>query len=83
MGERDITTLSDVRADLALEPQTPAIAVLKHGGGLLFAYRHGYAALGAVLEALPKDQWQKDEAVLGALVQYLVKKGQGHVLLAL
>jgi len=48
----------------------------RDGGGILFPFRHGYAALGALLDAMPENEWRRDEAVLGGLVLYLVKQGQ-------
>ena len=53
-----------------------ALARFHDGGGLLYPFRHGYAALGALLDAMPAETWRHDEAVLGGLVLYLVKQGQ-------
>ena len=68
-------TLGEVRAIIGLAPRDTALTVLKRGGGVLFPYLHGYTALGQLLDALPKDEWRRDEAVLGGLVAYLVKQG--------
>ena len=48
----------------------------KSGGGLLYPYRNGYEKLAQVLDALPTDEWRRDEAVLGGLVFHLLKRGQ-------
>lgn len=56
-------------SDLALE-------AFRQGGGVLYPFRHGYAALGALLDRLPANAWRNDEAVMGGLVLYLVKQGQ-------
>lgn len=53
-----------------------ALQAYHDGGGATFPFRHGYAALGAVLDAMPPETWRRDEAVLGGLVLYLVKRGQ-------
>lgn len=58
------------------EGGTSAAAEIRHGGGLLFPLRHGYARLGVLLDALPPDAWRRDEAILGALVLHFVKHGQ-------
>ncbi len=46
------------------------------GGGFLYPYRNGYEKLATLLEALPLDEWRRDEAVLGALVCHFLKRGQ-------
>jgi len=43
---------------------------------VLYPFRHGYASLGALLDAMPPNEWRRNEAVLGGLVLYLVKQGQ-------
>ena len=52
-----------------------ALTALHDIGGILFPFRKGYAALGELLDALPRDAWRKDEAVLSGLVLHLVKQG--------
>ena len=57
--------------------ETPrALRLFHEAGGALFAFRHGYEPLGEILDLLPEDAWRADEAVLGALVFYLVKQGR-------
>lgn len=46
------------------------------GGGFLYSFRNGYEKLGDLLNRMPDEQWQLDEAVLGGLVYYLTKNGQ-------
>lgn len=53
-----------------------ALDALYAGGGLLFPFQMGYEALGHLVGDLPKESWRLDEAVLGAIVMYLVKQGQ-------
>lgn len=48
-----------------------------HGSdGFLYPFRNGYERLGVLLGQIPKDAWQRDEAVLGALILFLLKKAQ-------
>lgn len=53
-----------------------ALRTFKAGGGMLFAFRQGYEALGEILNDLPQDAWRNDEEVLGGFVLYLLKQGQ-------
>ncbi len=43
---------------------------------MLFPFLQGYPKLGELLEAMPPDAWRRDEAVLVALIIYLLKHGQ-------
>lgn len=45
------------------------------GGGMLYPFLHGYENLALLLDQVPRDEWRRDEAVLGCLVLYLVKNG--------
>lgn len=42
---------------------------------MLFPFFHGYDELGVLLDALPRNEWRRDEAVLGSLILHLVKHG--------
>lgn len=46
------------------------------GGGDLFAFIHGYAPLGRIIEAAPEGLWRDNEAFLGALCMHLCKQGR-------
>lgn len=61
---------------MALTTGDAALDAFREGGGILFPFRNGYAALGKLLDAMPPEEWRRDEAVLGGLVLYLVKQGQ-------
>ena len=58
------------------EAARAALDAFHRGGGLLYPFRHGYAALERLLDQAPSDAWRRDEAVLGGLVMLLVKRGQ-------
>lgn len=63
-------------AESDLADSASALRAFHEGGGFLYPFRHGYEALGALLDAMPPNAWRDDEAVLGGLVLYLVKQGQ-------
>ena len=53
-----------------------AFELFMSGGGMLFPFRQGYAAMGELLRKFHPEAWRHDEAVLGGLVLYLLKHGQ-------
>lgn len=55
---------------------SPALQELTQGGGFLYPFLHGYERLAAILDALPPDEWRRDETVLAGLVLHLLKRGQ-------
>lgn len=57
------------------DPQS-ALEAFHRGGGMLFPFRKGYAALARLLDAMPSEAWRRDESVMGGLILYLVKQGQ-------
>lgn len=79
MIERDgnIQTCSDYPTHAkACDDSNDAIELFMSGGGMLFPFRRGYAAMGELLSRFPMEAWRHDEAVLGGLVLYLLKHGQ-------
>lgn len=51
-------------------------ALFDRAGGDMFVFRHGYDALGVVLDAMPEGHWRIHESALCALVFYLAKHGR-------
>ena len=57
------------------ERESLALQAIHNGGGMLYPFLHGYEKLAVLLDQVPRDEWRKDEAVLGCLILYLVKNG--------
>ena len=66
----------DTKHAKAGDDSNDAIELFMSGGGMLFPFRRGYAAMGELLSKFPMEAWRHDEAVLGGLVLYLLKHGQ-------
>jgi len=74
-GNRQTCSTDTAHAETGDE-SNDAIEVFISGGGMLFPFRQGYAAMGELLGKFPPEAWRHDEAVLGGLVLYLLKHGQ-------
>ena len=67
-----------VIALLELGQYAQAVDVFEAAGGMFFGYRHGYQALGHVLESFGAEGERRTESVFLARLQFMMKSGRSR-----